>query len=46
MVVRMDRGPKDRGRSRGALPITLRMTTLVFLDADFVVAKDSMETSV
>src|SRR5262245_25872297 len=39
----MDRRAKNRGRCRSALPMTLRIMALMFLEADFMVRKDRMK---
>src|SRR5215467_5111003 len=41
--IRMDRRAKNRGRCRSALPMTLRIMALMFLEADGMVRKDRMK---
>src|SRR5215468_2396354 len=41
--IRMDRRAKNRGRCRSALPMTLRIMALMFLEADCMVRKDRMK---
>ena len=39
----MDIRPKERGDGGGTVPTTVRMTTVMFLDADSMIAKDRMK---
>jgi hypothetical protein len=39
----MDIRPKERGDGGHTVPTTIRMTTVMFLDADSMIAKDRMK---